>query len=55
MAKTTRETLARLFLFFLLVFLGAITLFSLSFKEIGTVVAILEVVDGFLWLSTLLP
>lgn len=55
MAKSTREVAARLLLGVLLLFLGAIALFSLSFKEIGVVVAFLELVDGAFWLWTLLP
>lgn len=55
MAKSTREVVARLLLGLLLLFLGAIALFKLSFESIGTVVALLEVVDGVFWLWTLLP
>lgn len=55
MAKSTREVIARLLLGLLLLFLGAIQLFHLSFEAIGTVIALLELADGAFWLWTLLP
>lgn len=55
MAKGTREVIARLLLGLLLLFLGAMQLFGLSFKDIGLVVTILEFAAGAFWLWTLLP
>lgn len=55
MPKSTREFWARLLLGLLLLFLGAIALFHLSFESIGLIVALLEFADGALWISTLFP
>lgn len=55
MPKSTREFWARLLLGLLLLFLGAIALFRLSFESIGLIVALLEFADGALWISTLFP
>ena len=55
MPKSTREFWARLLLGLLLLFLGAIALFHLSFESINVVLALLEFADGALWISTLFP
>lgn len=55
MTKATRQVLAVLFLCILLVILGMISLFHLTFESINVFVGILELVDGILWGSTLLP